>query len=233
MKSFMAMLRSHFKMQSEGFFCLLGLVGGGLALYFGLEREIIRWKLVIMGGTLLSTSLLFLSMILKDFYSWLKAFWRDMTPRTISLKLPAPLLLKRLEQLKSVILESAARETITIKVNERQAQWIYDSCLDIHLNKQSWCASVSLVGGGILFPIECYRITQKAPLKLPQRFLTSELTSCILCWDKNQLYIFPNTISDETLKELMLGLLAPNETTFLSWLQEYKERLAEDFSEEE
>jgi hypothetical protein len=172
-------------------------------------------------------------MILKDFYSWLRAFWCNMDPRTTSLELPASLLLKRLEQLKTVILESAACETISIQVSEHQALWIDDVLLDLHLNKRSWCAAVSVAGGGVRFPIECYRISQRAPIKLPQRFLSSELTSCILCWDKNQLHIFPNTISEGALRELMTGLLAPNETSYLSWLQEYKTRLAEDFSEEE
>ena len=233
MTPFLTALVAHFKTQGDGFFCLLGLVAGGLSLYFGIAREEIGWKLVIMGGSSLLVSLVFLLPLLREGYHWICAFWRNMNPQMVTLELPSPLLFKRLEQLKRVILESVAREIISIKVSEEQTLWIDDFCFDMHLNKQSWCASVSLVGGGILFPIEHYRIAQKSPIKLPKRFQASDLISCILCWNKNQLYIFPNTIPDGLLEELMIGLLAPNEMAFQHWLEAYKQRLAEDFSEDE
>ena len=232
MESFKDALVAHVKTQGDSFFCLLGLVSGGFALYFGLTREEIGWELVIFGGISSLISLVFLPTLLSEGLQWLAAFGRDMNPRMVVLELPAPLLLQRLEALKKVILESVARDIIPIKVGEHQAQWVDDFYLDIQLNKQSWCASVGVAGGGILFPLEYYRITQKAPIKLPKRFETAELTSCILCWEKNQLFIFPKSMEEALLEELMIGLLAPSEAAFQRWLEDYAQRLAEDFAEE-
>lgn len=232
MKTLMNALVAHFKTQGDGFFCLLGLVSGGFALYFGLTREEIGWKLVIFGGISSLISLVFLPKLLSEGIQWLAAFGRDLSPRTVALELPAPRLLERLEVLKKVILESVARDIIPIKVGEHQAQWVDDFYLDIQLNKQSWCATVGVAGGGILFPLEYYRITQKAPIKLPKRFETAELTSCILCWEKQQLSIFPKSMEDTLLEELTIGLFAPDEAAFKRWLAVYQQRLAEDFAEE-
>ena len=232
MKTLMNALVAHVKTQGDSFFCLLGLVSGGGALYFGLTREAIGWKLVIFGCISLLISLVFLPTLFSEGLQWLAAFWRDMNPRMVALELPAPLLLQRLEALKKVILESVARDTIPIKVGEHQAQWVDDVYLDIQLNKQSWCASVGVAGGGILFPLEYYRITQKAPIKLPKRFETAKLTSCILCWEKKQLSIFPKSMADALLEELMVGLLTPDEAAFKRWLAVYQQRLADDFKEE-
>ena len=231
-KDFKEALWAHLKTQGDGFFCLLGLATGGVGLYFGLTREEIAWRALILGIASLLVSLLFLRHVVTEGILWVRAFYCDLSPTVSALELPPALLLTRLQQVKEVIAKSPAREIIPIKVGEHQAHWVDDYEFRIQWTQTTWCAGVGVSCGGILFPFECYRIAQQAPVKIPKRFQEVEVSS-ILCWKANQLYRYPATLPAALLEELTKGLLASTEEAFQQWLKIYQQRLAEDFAETE
>lgn len=212
----------------EGLLCFGGLILSGLMLYYASSGEEINWKFLSLGALLCFTSLMLLPGTLYHIFLWVRAFYSDINPQTIPLALPADRLRDRLLQIRDRIVSLASDTSIQIEVMEKRAVWVDDYCLDIHLLKQSWCASVSLPCGGILFPLQLKRIATKTAIQLPKRFLKSELTSCILCWEKGQLHIFPGNCASTLLNELSTGLLANDDCEFAHWLSSYHDLLTEE-----
>lgn len=206
-----------------------GLLIGGAAVYFGLFSKEVNWKLLGLGGPILLCSLILLPGAVCHIARWIRAMRTPITSNSLPCALSADRLRARLRQIQQMVADVSAEEgeLVTIDVSEKRALWIDDITLDAHLLKQSWCAAVSLPCGGTLLSLHLRRIAEKTPVKLPKRFLSSDLTSCILCWEKGQLTVFPETASSTLVNELTPGLLSETDADFVSWLTDYRMRLTE------
>lgn len=211
-----------------------GLLIGGATVYFGLFSKEVNWKLLGLGGFILLVSLILLPGAVCQIARWIRAMRAPITSNSLPCALSADRLCARLRQIQQMVADVSAEvsaeegELVTIDVSEKRALWIDDITLDAHLLKQSWCAAVSLPCGGTLLPLQLRRIAEKTPVKLPKRFLSSDLTSCILCWEKGQLTVFPETASSTLVNKLTPGLLSEPDADFETWLADYRFRLTEE-----
>lgn len=211
--------------------CLGGLGIGATLLYTELAGEEVSLKPTLCG----ILSLLMAGgcgiVVVRDICRWMQEKRRDLSPATMPLLLTAEQLRTRMQRMQEALagMEDAA---ITIEVSDKKARWIDDVVMDAHLLKQNWCAALSLPAGGILLPSQLRRISENATVKLPARFLSSQLTSCIICCDKGQLSIYPATCAPTLQRELIPGLLSESEQEFTTWLTDYRERVTEEMEDE-
>lgn len=212
---------------------LLSLGGATLffALFFwGIAGSTLNLKLILFSIFGLLVLGVFSTFLIRDIITWVRAMRRPLTPHVLPLTLPSDHLKGRLTQLRELLcsLNIAEDDPMQVYLTDKRACWTNDFTLDLHFLKHKWCAGVSLTGGGTLLPLQLKRIATHLPCKLPERFLTSQLTSCILSWEKNQLHIFPADVAPNLLSELIPGLLSEKQADFEEWLKAYKQTLIED-----
>lgn len=213
---------------SDALLCAGGLVFGGVALYVGLADKETDMKLLLIGCFVLLLAGGFSVAVLRDIVRWLNELRRDLSPVTLPLPLNAARIRSRMQEMQAALSADGEWSGGTIQVEEKRAIWIDGVAMAVHLLKQNWCAAVSLPHGGLLLPSQLRRIAANATVKLPARFLSGALTSCIICCDKGGLSIYPGSCAPVLQGELIPGLLSEEDAAFSSWLAEYVENLADE-----
>lgn len=155
--------------------------------------------------------------IVKDMYLWILDHFQDLQPQQIKSNLSPQRLQARLQQIQHTLssdicsLKSSTNRTIG-SVNNID--------FIIRFQKEKWCAAIGMPHGGILSPNQLRRIAKNTPLKLPNDLISMELTSCILCYVKGQIFIYPQSVANQFNAELGKELFAEDDQLFETWLNE-------------
>lgn len=195
---------------------LLLCLGIFLLLFYICKHEW-TWELILRAIFFLFIISVYGCFIVKDVYHWILEHFQDLQPEQIKSNLSPQRLQARLQQIQHTL----SSEVCSLKSStNRTIGSIHNIDFIIRFQKEKWCAAISIPHGGILSPSQLRRIAKNTPVKLPNELISMELTSCILCYAKGQITIYPQTIANQFRAELGDELFAEEDQLFDTWLNE-------------
>lgn len=190
---------------------------GIFILLFYISKQVWTWSFCLKILFFVFVISVYGCFIVKDMYLWILDHFQDLQPQQIKSNLSPQRLQARLQQIQHTLssdicsLKSSTNRTIG-SVNNID--------FIIRFQKEKWCAAIGMPHGGILSPNQLRRIAKNTPLKLPNDLISMELTSCILCYVKGQIFIYPQSVANQFNAELGKELFAEDDQLFETWLNE-------------